>query len=398
MTGNKHLKSAEKSPGKVSRLFFIDYLRVFLAILVVLHHVSLVYGASLQGYYYVEPPFTSPNAFVQLLVFVLLNQGWFMGAFFLLAGYFTPGSYDRKGIGAFIKDKLVRLGIPLIGFYFMLSPISFIGFWLMPAELTGITNPLTWAGFWGAYPDIIGLGPLWFVAMLLAFNFGYAAWRMLTKNQKLPQSKSSVPSYLGIGIFILALAGISYLWRTVVPLGKSVWQFPTLAYLPQYLSFFVIGIIASRKNWFRTIPGSMGLVGFVAAALAGIILFPLAFSGQMFSLELSGALDSAFGNGTWQSAAYALWDSTFAVGIFLALITLFRRFFNGENKFGRFLAQQSYAVYIIHIPLIVFLAYGLRGIELVSLQKFGLASAIIVPTCFAVAYIIRKIPGISKVL
>ena len=37
-----------------------------------------------------------------------------MGFFFLLAGYFTPASYERKGAGAFLTDRFVRLGIPLI--------------------------------------------------------------------------------------------------------------------------------------------------------------------------------------------------------------------------------------------------------------------------------------------
>ena len=181
---------------RASRLFFIDHLRAALVILVVLHHVALVYGASLEGYYYVEPPFTDALAFLVLLVFVFVNQAWFMGAFFLLAGYFTPGSVDRKGSGSFLKDRLIRLGIPLVVFYFVLSPISFIGYWLMPASLTGITAPLTWNSFWQAYPDLIGLGPMWFVAMLLIFSFGYVGWRMLTKNRPVAAPQRLVTTWL----------------------------------------------------------------------------------------------------------------------------------------------------------------------------------------------------------
>jgi glucan biosynthesis protein C len=394
------LQPMVKSPvqtaaGKTSRLFYIDHMRAALVILVVLHHVALVYGASVQGFYYLEPPFTDHLAFLALLVFALVNQAWFMGAFFLLAGYFTPGSFERKGPGSFLKDRLLRLGIPLVIFYFVLNPISRIGWWLMPASLTGITTPLTWQ----AYPHLLGLGPLWFVAMLLIFSFGYAAWRTLTRNwTSTSMTKSSLPSYLRIGVFILALAVVSYLVRIVVPIGKGVLEFPTLAYLPQYLSFFVLGTVAYRHNWFRTLPSSMGVVGFVTAVVAGVFLYPLAFSGHLFSLELTPALENAWGNGQWQSAVYALWDSIFAVGMVLAVIPLFRRFFNGQGRFGRFLSQHSYAVYVIHIPIIVFLAYALRGIALGSLLKFGMASLIVVPTCFAVAYIVRKIPLASRVL
>jgi hypothetical protein len=215
---------------------------------------------------------------------------------------------------------------------------------------------------------------------------------------------SSPPSYLGIGIFVLALALVSYLVRIIVPLGESVnlfvetFSFPTLAYLPQYLGFFAVGTVASRRDWFRILPSSMGAVGFVTAVVAGVFLFPLAFSGHLFSLEISEVLNSTFGNGQWQSAVYALWDSIFAVGMCLGLITLFRRFFNGQERFGRFLSQHSYAVYIIHIPIIVLLALALRGIDLGPLPKFGLAAAIMVPTCFIVAYFVRKMPGVSRVL
>jgi glucan biosynthesis protein C len=395
----------EKSPvqaatGKTLRLFFIDHLRAALAILVVLHHLALVYGG-IPPFYYFEPPLNDPLAGLIALAFVLFNQAWFMGAFFLLAGYFTPGSYERKGSGSFLKDRLLRLGIPLILFTFVLSPIASIGFFLMPASLTGITTPLTWQ----TYPHLIGLGPLWFIALLLVFNFGYAAWRRLTRNRTAPSmSESSLPSYLYIGIFILALALVSYLVRIIVPLGKEVslfvdfLSFPTIAYLPQYLSFFVLGTVASRHDWFRTLPRSMGVVGFVMAVAAAVVLFPIPFISLLTAIENGSPQLPPFGYGTWQSAVYTLWDSIFAVGMCLGLIPLFRRFFNGEGRFGRFLSQHSYTVYVIHIPIVVFLAYALRGIKLAALLKFGMAAVIGVPFCFAVAYVVRKIPGASRIL
>ena len=398
------LSRAEAAATTRPRLFFVDHLRSALMILVVLHHTALVYGASLEGYYYVEPPFGDAEAFRTLLIFALVNQAWFMGAFFLVAGYFTPGSVDRKGSVAFLRDRLVRLGIPLALFFFVLGPISFIGYFLMPAALTGIATPLTWESYWNAYPDFLAIGPLWFVAMLLIFSVAYAAWRAVAgsnapADDRAPASDSqpTAPSYLSVGVFVLVLALASYLTRMFVPLGQAVLQFPTLAYLPQYLSFFVIGMIAYRRDWFRTVPDSMGVAGLVAAAVAGFTLFPLAFSGQWFSLELSPTLDNAMGNGHWQSAAYALWDSIFAVGMCLGLVTVFRRFIDGRGSFGRFLSHQSYAVYVIQIPVIVFIAYALRDIELDALPKFALVSAVVLPACFAIAFLVRKVPLASRV-
>ncbi|MBA7712127.1 Glucans biosynthesis protein C [subsurface metagenome] len=377
-----------------SRLYFIDNWRSALIILVVLHHLALVYGAG-APFYYFEPPWTDPLAYQVFLAFILINQSFFMGALFLMSGYFTPGSFERKGPGSFLKDRVLRLGIPLVVFIFVLNPIASIGYYQMPASLTGITSPLTWQ----KYPKLIGFGPLWFVAMLLIFDFGYAAWRAATRNRASQLTTNSAPpGYLAIGIFVLVLALASYLVRIVVPLGKFVLDvFPTLAYLPQYLSFFVLGIMVSRSNWFRTIPNKTGRVGLIMALAVTVLLFPIAIWGLPPRLT-TDIVWNFLGNGHWQSAVYTLWDSTVSVGMCLGLIALFRRFLDRPGRLGRFLSQQSFTVYIIHVPIIVLLAVSLKGIELEPLLKFVLAAAIGVPLCFAVAYIVRKIPLVSRIL
>ena len=212
-----------------------------------------------------------------------------------------------------------------------------------------------------------------------------------------PEGESSPPGLLWTGVFILALALVTYLWRMIIPMGKDVLGFPTLSYLPQYLSFFILGTVAYRRDWLRTIPGSMGVAGFVVAIAASLFFFPLAVSGSLFSLEFAEPA-LWLGGGTWQSGSYALWDSTFAVGMSVATLTFFRRFFNKKSALGTFLAQQSYAVYLIHVPIIVFIGIALAGIDLAALAKFVLVSIIVIPVCYAAAWLIRKIPGVSKVI
>ena len=369
-----------------SRMFFADNLRSTVIILVVLHHLSIIYGAN-ASFYYVEPHDTLATEVLGL--FQLLNQAWFMGALFLISGYFTPGSFDHKGPGHFIKERLLRLGIPLVFFFFVLNPVASIGIYQMPVSLTKITTPLTWQD----YPHLLGIGPMWFVAMLLVFDFGYALWRLAARNRtEKPSTGPTMPGFIPIAVFVIILAISSYLIRIPLPLGKYALGFPSLAYLPQYLSFFILGTIATRGNWLRTISSSMGKWGIWAALLATIVLFPLSLIG------LSGSSAPFLGEGQWQSAVYALWDSIFSIGMCLALITFFRRFFDRQGKLGSFLSQQSFTVYIIHAPIIVFLAISIRSIDLENLLKFGIAAVIGIPLCFAVAYLVRKIPYASRIL
>jgi glucan biosynthesis protein C len=255
----------------------------------------------------------------------------------------------------------------------------------MPSSLTGITTPLTWKD----YPGLVNIGPLWFALMLLVFDLGYAALRLPTKRHaSQQQSPAAAPRYWAIGAFVLVLALASFLLRIVWPLGKYVLSFPSLAYLPEYLSFFILGTIAARRDWLHAIPSRMGWVGFAMALGASIMLFPLSLTGLKFFV----------GGGSWQSAVYALWDSTFSVGISLALIVFFRRFFNRQGRLGQFLSRHAFTVYIIHPPILVLLAIALRHLQLQHLLKFGLLAIIAVPVCFAAAFLVRKIPLASRVV
>jgi glucan biosynthesis protein C len=324
-------------------------------------------------------------------VFVLFNQAWFMGALFFLAGFFTPRSYDRKGAGAFLRDRLVRLGIPLVVYAYVLNPIAGLGVFLMPSDLTGITFGPTWS----TYPELVGMGPLWFVAMLLIFSVGYALWASLRG----PSGTAIRAPGIGVvGGFVLVLAATSYLVRMVVPLGESVLQFPTLAYLPQYLSFFVLGAVAHRNGWMASLTRRVGWAGAAVAAAASVLLFPLAFSGHMFSLEITDAFQDALGDGRWQSAVYALWDSAFAVGLLLASMVVFRAFVDGRSRLGSFLSQQGYAVYVVHTPIVVIGAYVLRGLEMTAVAKAAVVALILVPVCVGIAFLVRSVPGMKRVL
>lgn len=357
--GNRAVPLPVEEPEK--RLYFSDNLRTWMVILVVLQHLAVIYNTGL------------------LTLFQMLNSAYFMGLLFLLSGYFTPGSFERKGTWQFLKDRLLRLGVPTLVYAFILSPIARIGTHGQQA-LAGNTTA-----------SLFALGSMWFAVMLLVFDLGYLAWRMAMKNR--PERPVAVNrpklSFRAVALFMLALAAVSFLLRIAIPYGTSIIGFPSLEHLPQYLSFFLIGMLAYKRDWLRSIPGSLGQLGFVLAVLATVILFPVALAGS----------GSAFiGHGSWQSAVFALWDSIFAVGMSLALITFFRHFVNGGKKLGRFLSHHSFTVYVIHAPILVFLTLALRGLQMQMLLKFCLAAIAYLPLCFGIAWLIRKIPYVKKIL
>ena len=73
------------------RMAYIDNLRILLTILV---SAVCTWRSTLRGegsWFYTERP-TTELAGILLTVFVALCQFFFMGLFFLLSGYFVPGS------------------------------------------------------------------------------------------------------------------------------------------------------------------------------------------------------------------------------------------------------------------------------------------------------------------
>jgi hypothetical protein len=372
--------------GARARLFFVDHMRVALTALVVIHHLTIAFAITIPGLWYYEDATSSAAANVVGLLIILIDQAFFMGAFFLIAGYFTPSSYDRKGTGGFLRDRLIRLVIPLIAFDLVLGPVTEI-----PALVYthGHLSPYLYL------TNMIGPGPLWFVEVLFLVGCAYVAIR-LVRRRPVPDfhmATAEPPRVLAVFLFTLALAAVTFAFRLVVPLGYTlpILELPTPAYLPQYVSLFAIGVVAARRGWFRSIPDWMGWTGLAISAVATVVLF-------LPALVLGGNSASWVGGMHWQAGAYALWDSTLSVGMFLGLLVIFRRWANRTGALWNELSRNAFGVFVLHAPLVVGLTLLLIRVPLQPLLKLLLAIAIALPLCFTVAGLVRRVPGVSRVL
>jgi glucan biosynthesis protein C len=384
--------TAEVRPMPISRLLFVDNIRVFLTILVLLHHLMITYAAS-GDWYYTE----GRQDFITSVLgtwFCAVNQAYFMGLFLLISAYFVPGSYDRKGAGRFLKDRLIRLGIPLAVFSWIINPLFLH---VAQSVADGVRRPL-WRYFPGEYfrqEPLIGAGPLWFVETLLIFSLVYVLWRLLTPPR--PAMPTVEPHFTGrgaIALFALLLALASFLVRLWHPTG---WTFKPLnlqlPFFAQYIALFVVGLVAYRRNWLLGLPDQAGRFWLGIAALTVLLFPPLALAGG------ATTSDAPFRGGWhWQAFTFALWESFLCVSMCIGVIYVFRRYAERQNGLARFLAPNAYAAYIIHAPVITSLAFAARDVSLHPLLKFGLVALVAVPLCFAFSSLIRKLPYTDRVL
>ena len=356
-------------PRTATRLFAIDNLRIVLTALVVIHHVAVTYG-NIPLWYYTEPA-KDPSG-VALDILVVFNQAFFMGFFFLISGFFTPSSYDRKGGRAFLRDRLIRLGIPLLVFLLLLRPLVTIG---------SYRDQYASLPYWQYYIGSWDPGPMWFVEVLIVFAALYALWRRFRAPV---EARSTVLQVRWIVLFTVGLAVATTLWRIPVPVNSyvPVLGLPTPYFLPQYAAMFVVGLIAFRRGWFQTLPAKAGGLGLAIAALVTVVLLPLA--------QLTTGLLS--------TAVTATWESAFAVSLIIGLTVLFRERFNDQGPRGRWLSAQTFTVYIIHPLVLVAISYALSGLQAIAVVKFAVTVAIALPVCWGLAYLVRSLPGAKRVL
>jgi len=371
------------------RDLYIDRLRTAMTALVVIFHAAITYGGSGGWFYHEVESSGSPSSLI-LTMFCGTNQAYFMGLFFLLAGYFTPSSLERKGYARFIGDRCLRLGLPLLAFGVILGPLT-----------AGMVNYAKGDGFWACivwlwqHKQFIN-GPMWFTQALLIFSLVYCAWRAvlgasLAQTERIPRP---IPAYrwwlvsaIGVGVAALAI-------RQFVPTGENVIGLQ-LGYFASYTFLFATGIAAWRYDWLRQLTWKNAWPWIWALLIA----WPAMPVGIVVAHAINGPGKSNFGGGlSWTAILYALWEPFVAWGLIAAWLLVFRERLNRPSVVWEWLGRRAYAVYIIHPAVLVGVSLLLRGWVAPALVKWGVVGPLACIGCWLVADPLVRLPGVRRVI
>jgi len=372
-----------------NRLFYVDNLRIFLICLVVLHHLAITYGAPGSWYYNeVEADLISSIPFS---MFVATNQAFFMGMFFLIAAFFMLPSLKRKGTLVFVKDRLLRLGIPLVVFYLVLSPLSV---YLLVRFIDG--QAITFWSFISAGRGR-GFGPMWFVEALLLFSLVYVVIGAFQRKGKRKIEKTRpFPSTHKIILFALSISFGTFIIRIWLPVGWAMeftgFQFP---HFLQYISLFIIGIVAHNNNWLNSIDYKRALRWFVFVQVMIFGIFPVLF---YFGGAAEGVIEEFMGGWHWQSLAYAVWEQIVCFSMIIALLGIFRERLNKQGRLALGMSASAYTVYILHTPILLMIGVVFVSWDIYPLLKFIVLAPMALIVCYSIANQVRKIPLIRKIL
>ena len=391
--GDRQQLIARTTPATRPRQLYIDNLRIVLITAVIFYHAAIVYGAP-GVFSYREGRADELTVTLFSLVMVVF-AAFGLGFFYMIAGYFTPGSCDRKGTAPFLWDRLLRLGIPLLIYILIIDPLITYAVRYVAGGLR--LSFLSYLPLYIKNYGALGVGPMWFVEVLLIFSFLYVLWRYLSKYLPLrPLQEGDMPGNLAIAGFAVALGLATFFWRIRFPEGS---YFPFLVFpmasMPQYITLFFVGIIAYRRNWLATLSDSRAKLWFWVAVAQVFVIFPplLVFTGA-----LEGNTRPLLGGLHWQSLARSVWEQLLCVAMVIVLTVWFRRRFNHQGKIARAMSSSAYAVYFIHAPVLVAIALLFRDVSVHPLIKFAVVGPLSIALCFLIGYYLRKLPLVRKIL
>ncbi|HET9250395.1 MAG TPA: acyltransferase [Actinomycetota bacterium] len=377
------------TPGRVAS---IDNLKVIMVAGVIAWHAVAGY-LDMEGVWtYGDVAEARFGTVSEAITLVLVGPAsmFVMGLFFLLAGMLTPGSLDRKGPRRFAHDRLVRLGIPLAAFTFVLWPLMTFGLY----QAAGVDR-----GLWNVYADPeppLDNGVLWFVEVLLIYSLGYAAWRAWRARRGHGPSAGAtgelaVRHLVATGVAIAIGSFVVRLWfpfSTLQVMNLHLWQWP------QCLGLFALGVVVARRGWLNPVPERIrrgcGVVAVIAALALGAVFATAEKTDRAFG---------AFAGGwRWQALVLAAIEGALAVSASIWVLAFAQRHGAHAGRTARAMARGAYAAFMLQGLVLLPAALALRPFEVPVEVKAVLVAAAGIAGSFALGWVLVTRTRLGRIM
>ena len=387
----KMAAEAHAEPKAKARNLSLDRARTFLTLVVLLHHAVIPY--TYFGH-------TDPTSFIGFDLIVLATDSFFMAMFFFLSGLFTWPGIARKAPSVFLRDRLLRLGLPFVIAAFTVIPIAYYAIALRE-------NPeLTFSAFWwktvtdGPWPS----GPIWFVWVLLAFDLTASVLYRVSAHLVDPGNRVSLRGFKQPAAFWLMLAVVSIIAYVPVLIyfGANRWfEFGPFSVQASrvllYFAYFFIGVSVGAANFDHGILGADGQLPKSRWLWLIVTLIPYCLMWCMIYIkrEILGNPDVL---PHWYQAFYGTFLVLFSASILLAILAFFLHSkAPGPTMLDRMQAD-AYGMFLVHYPIALWIQYVLYDYSLPAIAKAAIGFVLTVMLSWGLTAALRKIPGASHVL
>jgi surface polysaccharide O-acyltransferase-like enzyme len=371
-------------PAVATRHAGLDRLKAGTTLLVVLHHTAIVYGGS-GSWYWRELPTSERWSSLLLTFFCAVNQAWFMGLFFLLAGYFTPGALQAKGTAAFVRDRLLRLGLPLLVYGFVIGPATIA----LAQTARGRDFGATLLQLWQR--PVFEAGPLWFAWALLLFTAAALLRGRFVAPMRPADPAAPWPRDSTLLAAALAVAAVAFALRLAWPVGTTLAALQ-IGYFASYAALFAFGYHAAGARLLERVPPGQARRWRRVAAVTLPVLAVVALAAP----QTSALAGRAEGGLSVPAAVYALWEPLVAWGVIGTLLLRAGR--ATTSPLWDTLARRAFAVYVVHPAVVVGISLALHGWAAPPLLKFACAGVVSCALCVLLAGGLLRVPLLRRVL
>ncbi|MHA2142467.1 MAG: acyltransferase family protein [Candidatus Thorarchaeota archaeon] len=385
------------------RLIFLDNLKIFFVILVIFTHVMVTYGGRGSWYYYATLNETNPaDIFTIITLYMIAGIAAIllpsiMGLFFLMGGYFSPRSLERKGVSSFWKERLIRLGIPVLLYVLLINPAIY--YLLAVSGIQPWSSTLQAGSFLEYYlsnfqslPDFVDFmttfAITWFLVVLLIFTAVYTIWKRFMRIESIQQripGQLQIPKFIYLFLLAIGLGFLSFLVRIAYPVEQWPLGLP-IGYMIQYFMMFSVGVVAVRYGWFDQMTRHHAKVW--AITIFAVVMLYFTYFFVFVGVESDYTL--FFGGPNQEALVFALVDNIICMGMIFVLIKIFYAKFNTGGTVQKILADNSYLVYLIHPFIVLPLSLGLAPVYLSPLIKLAIVVPVSVFLCYTITYLIRQ--------
>jgi glucan biosynthesis protein C len=359
-----------------TRLDYLDATRAFALVLGVIFHASLSFIPIYIGWA-VQDVSTSPF----ITAFMTVSHTFRMETFFLLAGFFSHLALHRQDVGTFIRSRFFRLVVPFVLGWFVLHPLL-ISSWFMGSEsLRGAVN--IWADLRNGFKTLDTLprglftgSHLWFLyylclitgLMLITRRLGQLSGRWYPAAVRSADAAVRALLHSPFSLPILAVPTAAALWclpswSMVTPDQTLI---PNLPVLGIYGTFFALGWLLHRQiellprftrfTWATSIQAFLGVTGIIL--LGHIERDPV--NPHYLDAHITYVL----------SYALTMWS------LVVITIATFHKLCARPNPIVRYVADSSYWMYLIHLPVVIWLQIAVAAIPLHWSVKLAAISAL----------------------
>jgi glucan biosynthesis protein C len=379
------------------RLHALDALRGFALLLGIILHAIVSFIPTPTRFWIIQD--THPSMTLALLFFVI--HVFRMTTFFLMAGFFAHMSLHRRGAWGFVKDRMQRIALPLV----VAWPIVIAALIVVIIWAAGFPNggPIPGAAKWPVLPRF-PLTHLWFLYVLLEFYAailllrGGVVWldrsgRFRTFTDRLiahVMRSPLAPAILAVPIGIAFSLDPTWVgWFGVRTPDESL--LTNLQALIGFGTAFGFGWSLHRQINLLWILEKRWLIH-LAFAIGFIAISFLAFSPSLLDVRWLPISINAMRLAGAAFYALAIWTSTFAA-IGLAL-----RFMSGFSPMRRYLADASYWLYLIHLPIVMALQVAVSQLDWRWPIKFATILVVALPVMLASYHLLVRYTYIGIVL